>query len=832
MTETHTSNSNSAASAEPATGLAQDGNSSAMLVELARRQTETIIGTHAEALRAKMAEVESLMPSLYGPLAIEAFQEYVEDASQRWLLFLDTLRRRGNSYVEREKEGFKPVLVFDYDLILDGRNRERPVNYAMVRIRPPTGYPPQREDSRPFVIIDPRAGHGSGIGGFKAESEVGVALMDGRPVYFVIFFPNPEPGQTLTDVCAAEAAFLEEVHSRHPAAPAPLLIGNCQGGWASMILAATHPDLMGPVVIAGAPLSYWAGEIGKNPLRYLGGLAGGAVPALLASDLGAGKFDGAGLVLNFETLNPAKTWWRKYYDVFAGADSARRRLPRIRKVVVGLLLYERERNPLDRREPVHRQQADARRGRAERRHAGRPDANPGSGDRVRLARRQYHAAAAGAQLDPRPLSDGGRDPRPRARDHLYTSRQYRPPWHLRLGQGCLKAAQADHVCRQTIEALAPGLYELMIAGHKGDYEVSFEARTVEDILKLDDGREEEVEFAAVARLSEWATKTYELTMRPAIKAMMTPNMAEALVAMHPIRQRRYIFSNQNPLMASVEKLADEVRHNRKAAAENNPFIKLERIQADLIEQGWNLFRDTRDAWTELMFHSVYATPWMKAIGKELPKRSASHDIMKLSEVQAALARTQLGGYAEAIIRMLILLARARGSVRRDRLERSNRMLHSRPPFDSMSLEDRTHLINEQSLIVQFAPNEALASLPKLLSDEVDRIRAVNLALDIAGPVDEMDAPTIAMFKRIQGVLLTMARDWHEPQLEIEERPPEPHREAPRRPIAGDWPQHRPRLIRPPMAWTDGRPRDDPREQDLRRDRRRRRGVRQARADGQ
>ncbi len=87
-----------------------------------------------------------------------------------------------------------------------------------------------------------------------------------------------------------------------------------------MILSATHPGLTGPVVIAGAPLSYWAGELGKNPLRYYGGLAGGAAPALLASDLGAGKFDGASLVFNFEQLDPGKTWWRKYYDVFAHAD--------------------------------------------------------------------------------------------------------------------------------------------------------------------------------------------------------------------------------------------------------------------------------------------------------------------------------------------------------------------------------------------------------------------------------------------------------------------------------------------------------------------------------
>jgi hypothetical protein len=81
----------------------------------------------------------------------------------------------------------------------------------------------------------------------------------------------------------------------------------------------------------------------------------------------------------------------------------------------------------------------------------------------------------------------------------------------------------------------------------------------------------------------------------------------------------------------------------------------------------------------------------------------------------------------------------------------------------MTPEMRAHIINEQSLIVQFAPEEALQALPKLLRDDVDRLRAVNLALDIAGPVTDMDAATITMFERIQGVLLTVARDWYEPQ---------------------------------------------------------------------
>ena len=56
------------------------------------------------------------------------------------------------------------------------------------------------DTKRPFIIVDPRAGHGPGIGGFKKDSEVGVALEFGHPVYFVIFFPEPEPGQTILDV--------------------------------------------------------------------------------------------------------------------------------------------------------------------------------------------------------------------------------------------------------------------------------------------------------------------------------------------------------------------------------------------------------------------------------------------------------------------------------------------------------------------------------------------------------------------------------------------------------------------------------------------------------
>jgi hypothetical protein len=64
---------------------------------------------------------------------------YALDFAQRSILFWDTLRRRGNNFVERTRQGLPPVLHFDYEVVLDGRKLQRPVNYALVRIVPPAG---------------------------------------------------------------------------------------------------------------------------------------------------------------------------------------------------------------------------------------------------------------------------------------------------------------------------------------------------------------------------------------------------------------------------------------------------------------------------------------------------------------------------------------------------------------------------------------------------------------------------------------------------------------------------------------------------------------------
>src|ERR1700741_4568360 len=143
--------------------------------------------------------------------------EYMVDAGQRSVLFLDIMRQRGDQYRQHVAQTAPHVLSYAAELIIDGRTLKEPVNYALVRIIPPKGVEIDMK-RRPFVVVDPRAGHGPGIGGFKADSEIGVALKAGHPCYFIGFLPEPMPGQTIEDVAHAEGLFLKRVVELHPQA--------------------------------------------------------------------------------------------------------------------------------------------------------------------------------------------------------------------------------------------------------------------------------------------------------------------------------------------------------------------------------------------------------------------------------------------------------------------------------------------------------------------------------------------------------------------------------------------------------------------------------------
>jgi len=258
--------------------------------------------------------------------------EYMVDALQRNVLFLDLLRQRGNEEIEITSRPMATVLRFDHEVLMSGRSLPRPMNYALSRIVPPPGVAidPRK---RPVVVVDPRAGQGPGIGGFKAESEIGDALNAGHPVYFIGFGATPATGQQFLDVVEGQVKFFERVVELHPDAPRPFAIGNCQAGYQTLMVAMLRPDLFGPCLVAGSPMSYWQGVHGKDPMRYSGGLLGGSWLTAMSSDLGNGKFDGTWLVLNFDSLGPANWLWGKQYVIYTNIDTGGGTLPQVRKVV-------------------------------------------------------------------------------------------------------------------------------------------------------------------------------------------------------------------------------------------------------------------------------------------------------------------------------------------------------------------------------------------------------------------------------------------------------------------------------------------------------------------
>src|SRR5947208_3796886 len=119
------------------------------------KRSENMPSKQNTALPAKQSAFSPAVPmfGLFAPA-----MEYMVDAAQRTVLFWDVMRQRGNQYREHLAETAPHVLEYEVELVVDGRTLERPVNYALVRVVPPKGIhvDPLR---RPFVIVDPRAGH-------------------------------------------------------------------------------------------------------------------------------------------------------------------------------------------------------------------------------------------------------------------------------------------------------------------------------------------------------------------------------------------------------------------------------------------------------------------------------------------------------------------------------------------------------------------------------------------------------------------------------------------------------------------------------------------------
>jgi hypothetical protein len=681
---------------------------------------------------------------------------YAVDAFERGVLVMDTLRRRGNTYTEHVRAGEPPLLKFEHELVLDGRSLPRPCNYALLHVLPPAEVP-TNPAARPLVVVDPRAGHGPGIGGFKHDSEVGVALRAGHPVYFVTFRPQPEEGQTLVDVMNAEARFLEEVIARHPKSSAkPVVIGNCQAGWAISMLAAVRPELFGPLMIVGAPLSYWAGGSKLNPMRYSGATLGGAWMAGLTADLSGGRFDGAHLVENFEKLNPANSLWGRYYKLWSQVDTEAERF----------LEFERWWGGYFRMTGAEIESIVENLFVGNKLASGKMMAGDAHVDLRNITSPVVVFASWGDNITPPPqalnwiIDAWGSERAIAAAGRVIVYVLHESVGHLGIFVGA-DIAKKEHdqivTSLDVIDHLPPGLYEMKVVlkGEGGDagegqavqrwddlepgsYTVHFEHRTMDDLRAVNpEGRDEEQTFSTVAKLSEINTNAYKTMVRPWIGTWMPQKalrpVGDAMASMHPLRVQRQAFSDMHPAAGLVEHLAKEVRNNRHELPDTHPVRVWERGVSSWIENSLNLYRDRRDdavvQWTRMAFGPF---GWGAILPPEPPTEQvaaarAKADIEGLK--REVLMHIEEGGFAQAVCRIVLAGMVSIGSFER----RSFRLAHLLADLQAAKGEpgvvaiDWRRLLRDEARIAAVAPVEALNALGAMLPDTAAREQALALA---------------------------------------------------------------------------------------------------------
>ena len=724
---------------------------------------------------SKSAPLSPGLPGLPNLLATDsgnitmAWPEYLVDGLQRCVLFLELLRRRGNQQIEITSQPMATVLRFDHEVLMSGMSLPRPMNYALSRIVPPPGMATDPR-KRPVVVIDPRAGQGPGIGGFKASSEIGDALKAGHPVYFIGFGAEPAPGQQFLDVVEGQVKFFERVAELHPDVPRPFVIGNCQAGYQTLMVAMLRPDLFGPCLMAGSPMSYWQGVHGKDPMRYSGGMCGGSWLTAMVSDLGQGKFDGTNLVLNFDKLGPANWLWGKQYQIYTTIDTGAERYLEFEKwwgdfielagdelqfLVDNLFIGDKlTRNQL--------------------RSSG------GTIFDVRNVTSPIIVfTSTEDNISPPPqtlgwIPDLYRDVdaiRATGRTIVYCLSH--KVGHLAIFVSSKVGAEQDEEFVQlmdVIDCLPPGLYEMVLSPRPssvpiggfvtGDWIARFEARSIDDINAL--GRnspEDDRAFAAVARLSEINLAIYRNFMQPLVRALASQPMADLNRKLDPLRLSYTIFADSNPWMKSVSQLAAGVAAARRPVSADNPFLAAQAKVSDQIIAALDAYRAARDQHVEQTFFSFYGLPVVQAMlgitaaTEVRPAPGASPETLAVLQALAEHYEAKLttGGFDDALTRALLyVFAADRALDQRCALALNAR----RQQLMRYSLSEVKTRVRDQFFVLQLERERAVDALPVMVSAPEERrelLRQLREILAAAGPSSAAERERLARLSAVLAV---------------------------------------------------------------------------------
>jgi hypothetical protein len=173
-----------------------------------------------------------------------------------------------------------------------------------------------------------------------------------------------------------------------------------------------------------------------------------------------------------------------------------------------------------------------------------------------------------------------------------------------------------------------------------------------------------------------------------------------------------------------------VRDVRAELASDSVPRRSEQAMSELISAGLDYYRAVRDATSEAMFFqtfgSMFALTMMEDVAAEA-EESKARAAAGRELVDRALASMDTGGYAAALARLGYLLARHGEPLPLYRLQLKEEMRADYAELLPDVEPAEWHRVRgTQEVIVRNAPEQALATLPKLLASQADRERLMAL----------------------------------------------------------------------------------------------------------
>jgi hypothetical protein len=296
---------------------------------------------------------------------------------------------------------------------------------------------------------------------------------------------------------------------------------------------------------------------------------------------------------------------------------------------------------------------------------------------------------------------------------------------------------------------------------QGRYLIQFQPRTIDDILKLDDGRGDERAFEVVNRVSQINQGLYDTFLSPVVKAFSNEAAARMTRDANPARMERWAFSDLNPWMWWVKAAAEWVRANRQPVAPDNPLVQVEKKVSGQIVEALDRYRDARDAASERLFKALYESPWLSSAVGILPGSRSQRGArapawereelkrLKLNEIETSV---ETGTLVDAWSRLLLYLGREDQIADERPFNLLRKMIEETKPENIPSLAVLKAALKRQAFVLALHEERAIAALPALAPDMQLRRRGYEAARKIMRARGELTPRQVERLRHVAKIL--------------------------------------------------------------------------------